>query len=406
MWDANGNRRSETVNGATRSYTYDPGTHRLRTVSSRRNYSYNADGSPASDSATGWTYCYDGFGRLVMAARPDRRVSFVYNGLGQRVQKTVEYFVPDTGGVEPWRQGPRRSAASVAGVVPRDATVRSRPDVRAPAQVAQNGYWNLTNAYHYVFDEAGQLLGQYDLIGSYMQETVWLGNLPVALMRGHGLEYIHPDHLGTPRVITRVSDNAELWRWDSDPFGTTQPTTASHPTSPPLRFDLRFPGQIYDSETGLHYNGMRDYDPGTGRYLQSDPIGLAGGINTYVYVLADPIRLVDAKGLRGVPPLRPQLTYSPGIQQPGPQPIQMPLILSSSSPYSGFISRLRTVEGGIDLVSVTTGASAVFGHPSFPNSVELLMSPVAKPLFDQPLVRREAQIDLFDRPTRPGMCPR
>ena len=87
--------------------------------------------------------------------------------------------------------------------------------------------------------------------------------------------YVTADQLNTPRAVT--DQNAALeWSWTSDPFGNSQPTGS-------LTYNLRFPGQYYDAETGHNYNYFRDYDPGTGRYIESDPIGLAAGVNTYAY---------------------------------------------------------------------------------------------------------------------------
>jgi len=88
-----------------------------------------------------------------------------------------------------------------------------------------------------------------------------------------------------------------VWRWDSDPFGTTVASEDPDGDSSLFPYRLRFPGQYIDAETGLSYNGFRDYDSQTGRYPQSDPIGLAGGLNTYAYVGESPLLHIDPLGL-------------------------------------------------------------------------------------------------------------
>ncbi len=111
------------------------------------------------------------------------------------------------------------------------------------------------------------------------------------------VNYVYADHIDTPRVITQASDNRMRWRWDqAEPFGTSAPN--QNPASiGAFTYNPRFPGQFYDVESNLHYNYFRDYDPRIGRYVQSDPIGLAGGINTYAYVGGNPISRIDPTGL-------------------------------------------------------------------------------------------------------------
>lgn len=114
--------------------------------------------------------------------------------------------------------------------------------------------------------------------------------------------YIHPDHLNTPRLIENQSQQV-VWRWDNeDPFGANM-ANANPSGLGAFTFNPRLPGQYFDAETNYHYNYFRDYSPETGRYVQSDPIGLMGGMNTYGYVDASPIDDVDPVGLtrRGAP---------------------------------------------------------------------------------------------------------
>src|SRR5262249_55298942 len=131
-------------------------------------------------------------------------------------------------------------------------------------------------------------------------------DMPVGVIRPTGgnsgadkavaVDFVYADHLNTPRVITRANDGAIVWRWDStEPFGVTQ--AAGTAGMPAYAFNLRFPGQGLGPATGLYYNGYRDYDPSLGRYVESDPVGLRGGINTYGYVRANPLSRVDLPGL-------------------------------------------------------------------------------------------------------------
>ncbi|UOD27741.1 RHS repeat-associated core domain-containing protein [Massilia violaceinigra] len=156
---------------------------------------------------------------------------------------------------------------------------------------------------YFVYNEAGQMVGEYNSAGTPIQETVYLEGMPVAVIkpRASGAEenayYVYADHLATPRVITRASDNKMVWRWDgANPFGEDPPDENPSRLGN-FSYNLRFPGQYYDKETNLFYNYYRDYDPQTGRYVQSDPIGLDGGINTYTYVAANPISNTDPLGL-------------------------------------------------------------------------------------------------------------
>jgi RHS repeat-associated protein len=150
-------------------------------------------------------------------------------------------------------------------------------------------------------DEAGHLIGEYDGSGNLIEETVWLGDIPVATLRSNGsggvnIFYVHTDHLNTPRKVAQPSSGTLAWRWDADPFGSAAPN--QNPAGlGTFAYNLRFPGQYYDAETGLSQNWNRDYDPIVGRYTESDPIGLHAGVNTYAYVTGDPINDVDPLGL-------------------------------------------------------------------------------------------------------------
>lgn len=145
---------------------------------------------------------------------------------------------------------------------------------------------------HYVYGADGLLYGEYDNAGDLIREYVYLNGEPLAQVDAGSpevLTYLHTDNLGTPRFGTN-SGGSQVWSWASDAFGIGAPTGS-------VTVNLRMPGQYFDAESGLFYNWNRYYNPEIGRYISSDPIGLEGGINTFLYAGANPVLYADPEGL-------------------------------------------------------------------------------------------------------------
>lgn len=255
-YDANGNRTRLAVNGSVFDQATAPSNNRLISLTgpgiSQMNIQYDAAGNRISDGLESETYnvisAYNAEGRLSEVLSAGKRWRYNYDGLGQRTAKTAP-----------------------------DGTL-----------------------IRFFYDIEGRLLGEYDAKGKALSEYVYLGGWPIALLRAGKVYAIYPDHLGTPRAITDTAGTGNpIWRWDnSEPFGSNRPDEDPDRDGVKFPFNLRFAGQYYDAETGRHYNYFRDYEPATGRYIQSDPIGLEGGLNTYAYVNGNPLSYTDMLGLR------------------------------------------------------------------------------------------------------------
>ena len=118
--------------------------------------------------------------------------------------------------------------------------------------------------------------------------------LSMNALGGQDVYLVLNNHLNTPVKVIEVNelnDVDTVWKANYSPFGEVEEVVSD------LEFNVRFPGQYHDRETGVYYNYYRDFDPSLGRYLQSDPIGLNGGINTYAYVSNNPIMYIDLFGL-------------------------------------------------------------------------------------------------------------
>lgn len=264
-YDATGNRTQQTDGAATSVYTIETTSNRLSAIDANTRQ-YDAAGNTAS--ADGKTFVYNGRNRMAEVRQgPSVLARYAYNAIGERVCVALQ------GGACP--------TSSSAG----------------------------SNYRQYVYDDDDHLLGEYDSAGSLIAEHVWIGDTPVAVLvpastaATHGglvvgdvaVYFVHPDHLDTPRAIVNAT-NVEVWNWDSAPFGDT--AANQNPNGQGVfAYSLRFPGQQFDAGSGLHYNHFRDYEAITGRYAESDPIGLLGGWNTYAYVGSDPLGWFDPLGL-------------------------------------------------------------------------------------------------------------
>ncbi len=147
----------------------------------------------------------------------------------------------------------------------------------------------------YAHDQGGRLIGEYDEDGRPLEELIYLEDRVVATVRSGKAFAVQTDQLGAPRTV--LADNAPVWSWDPEPFGATPPNEDVDGDGKKFVFDQRFPGQRFDAVTGLHQNFHRNYAPEWARYLEADPIGLAGGMNLYGYVGASPTVRTDSAGL-------------------------------------------------------------------------------------------------------------
>ena len=138
----------------------------------------------------------------------------------------------------------------------------------------------------------GRRIAEYS-DGILIREYVWMNDRPIAVLENGGLFLIRTDHIGRPILTTEVIGTQPQVVWEARylPFGGVEVLTGGTGT------DIRFPGQWFQSEHGLHQNWMRDYDPVTGRYLQADPLGLVDGASVYGYALQNPMRYTDFLGL-------------------------------------------------------------------------------------------------------------
>ena len=236
-YDKIGNRLSKTDNNNVDTYAYATDAHRLLNITGSNANTFTHDAIGNTLTKGDLTFTYNKQGRLKSASKTGMNAEYVYNFQGQRVSKQVD------------------------GVTT-----------------------------HFIYDLNGQLIAEADSTGTIIKEYAYLNGQRLSVFENGATYFVHIDHLGTPIALSDSTGTVQ-WKAHYTPFGKAIVEVNN------LTQNIRFPGQYFDSESGLHYNYFRDYDPEIGRYIQSDPIGLNGGINTYGYVLGNPIKYVDPFGL-------------------------------------------------------------------------------------------------------------
>lgn len=318
-YDATGNRTATTNSAGTTAYTYEASSHRLIQVGSLPRHYDTAGNTTAIGTAPPMMAA-----STAAKAKPSvRRARALPSRLAvrQMERESVERPFGMRGRQAPLRPAaaPRVQLNQPAAVSTLDTTPRQfvYDASNRLAQVRSNGA--VTQDYRYngngeqvlrsdpagnrttaVYDEAGHWLADYDNNGTPIQQVIWLGDLPVGLIADNKVHYIEPDHLGTPRVVIEPARNVAVWTWDlkGEAFGNSVPNQDPDGDTNPFILNMRFPGQRHDAASGLNYNYLRDYDTGTGRYVESDPIGLKGGGSTYSYTSGNPVLRSDSLGLR------------------------------------------------------------------------------------------------------------
>ena len=246
-YDRNANRTGRTIDTISEGLDYLLNSNQMSSDADGA-VTHDLAGNRTSDNNGARTFNYNNAGRLWQVYENSALVAtYTYNAVGQRTRKVTD-------------QG--------------------------------------TTFYHY--DLNGKVISESTDFFASAKDYVYMGNTPVAQidigLTTETVNYLHTDHLNTPRRATNQAGEI-VWAWNGDAFGQTLANEDPIGSGTNTAINLRFAGQYFDVETALHYNYFRYYDPSTGRYITSDPIGLEGGLNTFGYVEGNPTNSLDPVGL-------------------------------------------------------------------------------------------------------------
>ena len=306
-YDLTGNIVSKATEQGTTNYSYDTldhltgATYTNQTGTPQANESYTYD--PLANRVTGsnanvqgTSHSYNANNQLTAAGS----ISYTYDENGNTLSQTDANNAANTRSYVYDTDNRLTEVHDASNAI--IATYRYDPFGRRISKTLHTGSTSRSSYYFYSAegliaeaDANGQLTQSYGYApgSTFTTNPLWL-KVPATGTQTAAAYYTYQnDHLGTPMKLLNQS-GVTVWSATYDAFGKATVDPASTVTN-----NLRLPGQYYDAETNLHYNRMRFYDPTTGRYVTSDPIGLDGGINVYTYVNGNPSGEIDPFGLSG-----------------------------------------------------------------------------------------------------------
>jgi len=348
----------------------------------KRSYTYNRVGdlTGVEDSRVGNTeYSYDAIGRITKTQTKDTTERFAFDPAHNLLDKGNEENIVKGNRLNTYQD--KRYEYDTFGnmtrkLVSNHTTMKFDYDAEHQMQRSIITKHGVTQTFHYTYDPFGRRIGKWDEFG--VTHFLWDGNrllsetrntktttyvyeqfgfTPVAQIdSSNNIHYYHNDHLGTPRELTDQEGNI-TWEAQYTTWGNTVKVeykqTESKIHEDVQQQPLRFQGQYYDHETGLHYNRFRYYDPDIGRFISQDPIGLMGGVNNYQYA-PNPMGWIDPLGLNVTTGAgRTHITYE-GIR--------------NGKPYTGYASMPGTGHSGQEVLDYRYKSEFDPANPKVPDT--------------------------------------
>jgi RHS repeat-associated protein len=253
--------------------TYDINTIAAVTTTKVQGYATTSNrlANVSVNGTTSRTFLHDGAGNITSDQRPGETFVTTYNKRNRPVSITRNAVAYASYGYNALEQLTSRQTSAAGGP---------------------------TGTVHYIYDLDGHVIAEADAAtGVTSRDYLWLASndddpldLPLAVAEGANIYHVHADHLGRPIRMTDAA-KATVWQAAWKPWGEPQAISGTK------ALNLRFPGQVFQIETGYHHNWHRHYDPTTGRYTQPDPLGFVDGPSVYAYATNSPFMRTDREGL-------------------------------------------------------------------------------------------------------------